>query len=53
MIVMPRLTYIMAVLNIEEAPEAISCELSCSTRKSLDYVHRHNGINDRKPPVEG
>lgn len=53
MIVMPRLTYIMAVLNIEEAPEAISCESSSSTRESLDYIHRHNGINDRKPPVEG
>ena len=53
MTVTPRLTYIVAILNIKEAPEAIFGKSSCSTSVLLDYLHRHNGIDDRKPSVEG
>lgn len=50
---MPKLTNIVAVLNIEEAPEAVCCESNCRTNVLLDHIHRHNGIDDCKPPVEG
>lgn len=50
---MPRLTYIVAVLNIKEAPEAVSCKSSCSTRVLPDYIHRHNSIDDGEAPIEG
>ena len=36
---MLRLTYIVTVLNIEEAPEAVSCKSSCSTEVLLYHVH--------------
>lgn len=36
---MPRLTYIVAVLNIEEAPESVSGESSCSMNPLLDHIH--------------
>ena len=46
------LTYIVAILNIEEAPEAASCKSSCCTNVLPDHIHRHNGVDDCKPSIE-
>ena len=53
LMVMPRLTYIVAILNIEEAPETVSCKPSCSVSVLLDYIHRHHSIDDGEPPIKG
>ena len=52
-ICMPTLTYIVAVLNIEEAPESVSGESNRSMNPQLNHIHRHNGINDCEPSIEG
>ena len=50
---MPIHTYIVAVLNIEEAPKASFRKSGFSTGVLLDHIHRHNGIDDCETPIEG
>ena len=47
------LAYVVAVLNIEEAPETVSSKSSCTTNAMLEHIHRHDGIDDCEPPIEG
>ena len=53
LIFMSRLTYVVAILNIKEAPEAVSCKSSCSTSVPLGFLPQQNGIDDSKPPIKG
>lgn len=48
----PRLTYIVAVLNVEKAPEASPRKSSYRTIVLVDHIHRHNGIDDGEAPIE-
>lgn len=50
---MPRRTYVVAVLNIEEAPETVPCKPSDRKNVLLDHVHRHHSVDDCKPPIKG
>ena len=49
----PRRTYVVAVLNIKEAPEAVFCKSSCSKSTLLGHVHRHHSVDDCESPIEG
>lgn len=38
-IITSRLTYVVAVLNVKEAPEAETCKSKCSISVLLDNIH--------------